>query len=163
MFTDIQFRVLTSIWPQRPDVPDGNVYRGHSKLRVQLGDQFVDAVRRKTVLDFGCGEGAEAVEMALLEAERVVGLDIRKEVLGRAMLRAALAGVEGICHCSPSTKERADIIGSLDAFEHFADPAGILALWASSSRQVEKHGSALGQPGSILSVNICFQSFHGHT
>lgn len=64
--------------------------------------------------------------MAKRGARRVIGLDIREDVLQAARQRALNAGVSDICCFAASTKERADVIVSVDAFEHFADPAEIL-------------------------------------
>ena len=66
--------------------------------------------------------------MARKGAKRVIGIDIREDVLQAARQRAVSAGVQNTCLFVSSTKELADIVVSLDAFEHFADPAGILRI-----------------------------------
>jgi len=91
-----------------------------------LGPEFLRKISGETVIDFGCGEGVEAVELARSGAKRVIGLDIREDVLEIARRRATSAGVGDICVFTPSTDELADTIASIDAFEHFADPAAIL-------------------------------------
>jgi SAM-dependent methyltransferase len=91
-----------------------------------LGVEFFQSIQHKTVLDFGCGGGAEAVEMAQQGATRVIGLDIREEVLEPARRRALEAAVADKCVFVSSTSMLADVIVSLDAFEHFAEPAEIL-------------------------------------
>jgi SAM-dependent methyltransferase len=101
---------------------DGSAFAAKGKLRTLLGDAFLEEVRGKTVLDFGCGEGAEAVDMALAGAERVIGLDIQTSLLERALARAKQAGVEHRCHFCTETTEAADLITSIDAFEHFGEP-----------------------------------------
>lgn len=68
------------------------------------------------------------MEMALRGARRVIGLDIREEVLQSARRKALAAGVQESCQFATSTQERADLVVSLDAFEHFQDPAGILRI-----------------------------------
>jgi len=93
-----------------------------------MGDDFFTKIARKRVIDFGCGEGAEAVEMARKGAERVIGIDIREDVLEIAKQKALDAGVHNTCSFASSTTELADIVVSLDAFEHFADPAEILRI-----------------------------------
>src|SRR5208283_2003369 len=82
----------------------------------------------KTVVDFGCGEGADAIEMAQKGAKRVIGIDIREEILRTARQKALDAGVQDACVFATSTKEPADVVVSVDAFEHFADPAEILGI-----------------------------------
>ncbi len=97
-------------------------------LAVLMGSQFFARIEGKAVIDFGCGEGADAVEMALKGARRVIGIDIREEVLQAAQEKALKAGVQNNCLFATSTTELADVVVSVDAFEHFADPAEILRV-----------------------------------
>lgn len=131
MLTNIQIRILKKISPGAPTCCGGGVYKGKSKLAVLMGDQFFSKISEKTVIDFGCGEGSDAVEMALRGARHVVGIDIREDVLRAARQKALDAGVEDKCFFSTSTKERADIVVSVDAFEHFADSAEVLRIMDS--------------------------------
>ena len=105
---------------------DGTAYEHRSKLETLLGPRVWDAIRDKTVVDFGCGEGAEAVEMAKRGAQRVIGIDIGDYYLGRAVELARRVGVAGKCTFVKHTHEKADVIVALDSFEHFEDPAAIL-------------------------------------
>src|ERR1019366_9935320 len=93
-----------------------------------MGDEFFTKIAGKVVIDFGSGEGAEAVEMAERGAKRVIGIDIREDVLQTARQRAVSKGVQNTCLFVSSTQELADIVVSVDAFEHFGDPAGILGI-----------------------------------
>ncbi len=127
MLTNIQYQILKRISPVAPDCC-GCVYEGKSKLAVLMGDEFFTKIAGKVVIDFGCGEGAEAVEMAGGGAKQVIGIDIREDLLQAARQRAVSTGVQNSCHFVSSTKELADIVVSLDTFEHFADPAGILRI-----------------------------------
>ncbi len=128
MLTNIQYRILKTISPGAPDSCSGSVYEGKSKLAVLMGEEFFAKIAGKTVIDFGCGEGADAVEMARSGAKRVVGIDIREDVLQAARQRAVSAGVQDSCLFAVSTSELADIVVSVDAFEHFGDPAEILRI-----------------------------------
>lgn len=127
-FTRVQYRLLRRIAPaaRYGEVPGAEV----SKLGVLLGTDFVAKLAGKTVLDFGCGEGLDAVELARLGARRVVGLDIREDVLHTARARATRLSVRNICHFTTSWVEPVDVIVSVDAFEHFEDPAGVLRRMA---------------------------------
>ena len=91
-----------------------------------LGATLWEAIRDREVIDFGCGTGSEAVEMAQRGARRGVGVDLQERLLAVARDAAARAGVADRCTFVTTTTERADVIVSLDAFEHFEDPAGIL-------------------------------------
>jgi ubiquinone/menaquinone biosynthesis C-methylase UbiE len=106
---------------------DGRAYEGRSKLQMLLGQDFWQRIDGKVVLDFGCGTGAESVEMAQRGAQRVIGLDIQERFLVAARERAKEAGVSERCTFVTATDERADVIVSLDSFEHFSDPAAVLA------------------------------------
>ena len=128
---DLQFRLLRKLYPAGvPDDPEP-AYSVPAKLAIQLGPEFLDRIAGKTVIDFGCGKGVEAVEFAVLGAAEVIGIDIREEELVHARRRAEQAGVPDRCRFVTSTVHRADLIVSLDAFEHFGDPAAILRIMDS--------------------------------
>jgi SAM-dependent methyltransferase len=132
MFTDIQYRILKRISPGAPNYYcTGAVYQGKSKLETLMGPDFFADIAAKTIIDFGCGAGSEVVEMALKGAKRVIGIDIREEVLQIARQKAIHAGVQDVCVFASSTHEPADLVVSLDAFDHFDDPAGILSMMSS--------------------------------
>src|SRR5579885_287753 len=98
MLTEFQVRILNRISPGEPAwCSSGCAYADKSKLQALLGDEFLKQVRGKTVRDFGCGEGAEAIDLARFGARRVIGLDIRDDLLNTATERAREAGVGDIC------------------------------------------------------------------
>src|SRR5687768_11907643 len=76
---------------------DGSVYIGRSKLEVLLGPQFWSDIGGKVVIDFGCGEGLQSVEMAQRGAARVIGVDTYAPVLEKARANAARFGVADRC------------------------------------------------------------------
>lgn len=126
MWTTLQYRILKRIAPGEPSHMDGSAYANRSKLRVLLGDALFQELRGKDILDFGCGSGVEAVELAQA-ARSVWGLDINERLLEQARIRAASSGVAD--RCAFDTRPPADsvdVIVSLDSFEHFADPAAVL-------------------------------------
>lgn len=126
MLTAVQYRILKAIAPGEPTTMSGAVYANRSKLRVLLGDALVDTLRGQAVLDFGCGTGGDAVELAGI-AESVYGLDIVPRHLEEARQRAREAGVADRCiFSSVPPSDPVDAIVSLDSFEHFENPAGVL-------------------------------------
>jgi len=127
MFTTLQYRILKRISPGSPDCCTGSVYVGKSKLAILLGDDFLSKISGKTIIDFGCGEGAEAIEMAQRGAKRVIGIDIREDLLQKARQKALTAGIQDTCLFASSTRELADIIVSIDCFETFRRPGRSLA------------------------------------
>lgn len=131
MFTNLQYQILKKISPGAPDCCSGSVYEGKSKLAALMGAQFFSRIAGKVVIDFGCGEGADAIEMAQRGAKRVIGIDIREDILQAAREKALNEGVQETCTFISSTNETADIVVSVDAFEHFADPAEILCIMST--------------------------------
>ncbi len=109
---------------ERCDV--ATAYIGRSKLEVLLGAGIWDQTRDKVVLDFGCGPGSEAVEIAEHGARHVIGIDLREKWLELGIEHAAERGVSDRCTFAREWREPVDLIVSLDSFEHFADPAAVL-------------------------------------
>ena len=67
------------------DPCDGSAYRHRSKVEALFGRRIWTALAGRVVIDFGCGEGAEAVEIARRGARRVIGIDVRPHALARAV------------------------------------------------------------------------------
>lgn len=91
-----------------------------------FGPTFLPLIQGRTVLDFGCGSGSQAVEMAERGAARVTGIDIQPALLERARQLADERGVGNRCTFATETFEPVDVIVSKDAFEHYTDPAAVL-------------------------------------
>jgi SAM-dependent methyltransferase len=125
MLTVLEYRLLRIITPQLPSTMGGAAYAGKSKLRVLLPGIEAE-IKDKVVLDFGCGPGAEANEMALLGAKRVIGLDISEKWLHLAREQALNAGVAARCEFVTRFAGPVEIIVSIDSFEHFAEPDAVL-------------------------------------
>lgn len=128
MLTNLQAAILKKISPGAPSCCGGGVYKGKSKLKVLMGENFFASIAGKDVIDFGCGEGSDAIEMAAKGARRVLGIDIREDVLETARQKALEAGVQDTCSFATATKDLSDVVVSVDAFEHFGDPAEILRI-----------------------------------
>jgi SAM-dependent methyltransferase len=134
MLSDIQYRILKKISPGAPDCCGGDSYEGKSKLEILMGKEFFAKIAGKLIIDFGCGDGTDAVDMARKGAQRVIGIDIREDLLQTARQKALTAGVQDTCVFLFSTSQAADLIVSVDAFEHFADPAEILRIMSTLLR-----------------------------
>lgn len=102
------------------------------RLQEFFGEKFCEEIRGKSVADFGCGGGRDVVEMLLRGAAHGVGLEIREEAHERARRRAEFYGVADRCEFRTAAKTPADIVISVDAFEHFGNPEEILRLMAES-------------------------------
>lgn len=123
---EIGYRILKAIGEQ--DNMNGSAFTNKSKIEVLLGKNFWREIENKTVIDFGCGFGEDTIEMAEKGAKKVIGLDIREEVLSIARENALKSKVSEKCVFVTKAEEKADVITSIDAFEHFDDPAEILRV-----------------------------------
>lgn len=126
---DIGFFLLRKLGGQgEKNKLDGTAYAGSSKIETLLGKDFWNCIPGKVVIDFGCGVGTDAIEMAKHGARKVIGVDIQQRFLEQARRAAAQAGVGAVCEFATTPSEPADVIVALDSFEHFADPAAILKI-----------------------------------
>jgi len=123
------YRVLRAIAPAEPNSMTGEAYLEHSKLELLLGANIWQQIEGKTVIDFGCGAGEEAIDIARRGARQVYGVDLSDRWLGMARKTAAEENCDNVKFCK-AAPEPADVIISIDAFEHFADPAAILEKMA---------------------------------
>jgi SAM-dependent methyltransferase len=99
---------------------------------------FLNLIRGRRVLDYGCGPGWQAVAMATAGARQVVGVDINEAWIAKALALARAEGCE--THVQFVQARDADRVGqfdvtiSLNSFEHFADPAWSLAQMRAATR-----------------------------
>ena len=114
---------------------DGSAYVGRGKATVLLGAQLGALVKGATVVDFGCGEGQETLELLELGAEKVIGIDIQESLLEVARRRASIAQVSHLTEFATELTTPADLAVSLDGFEHFSNPAEILEILAAMLRE----------------------------
>ena len=106
--------------------PCGGANEGAGKLEACFGPSIWQFLANKTVVDFGCGAGHEAIALAKRGAKRVIGFDVRPEVLEIARAASRAAGVGDRCLFTTKLDEPADVVISLDGFEHYDDPAASL-------------------------------------
>lgn len=141
---EIGYRLLCALGKVGSRACNGAAYRDTSKLETLFGPEIWREVAGRKVIDFGCGFGNDTIEIAEHGAASVIGLDIRPEVLAVARNAAVAAGVSEQCRFITHTSERADVIVSVDCFEHFDDPAGVLQMM---SHLLEPGGSVIAAFG----------------
>jgi SAM-dependent methyltransferase len=123
----VGYRLLRLVSPDgETGYCDGSVYKNRSKIEVLFGRDIWSKLAGKVVLDFGCGTGEQAIEIARRGALRVIGLDLRESVLAEARQSASRASVADKCVFTTTTTDKVDVVLSLDAFEHFDDPEAVL-------------------------------------
>ncbi len=110
------------------------------RLAALLGTDLWERIDGRRVLDFGCGTGGDTVALAGGGAREAIGLDIRKTCLQRGRALAERHGVADRCRFVTRWEQPVDVILSIDAFEHFADPAAVLRSMAL----------VLGEGGRVL-------------
>lgn len=115
-------------WQPRPNEPS---LPAPSKLEAYWGPGIWNELAGRTVIDYGCGWGGDALEMARRGAERVIGLDIFPTALAAASRAAERANLADRCTFATQTGEKADAIICIDCFEHFGDPAAVLRTMAA--------------------------------
>lgn len=135
----VEYHLLKHFWPQgNASVCNESFYHGRSKLETLFGTKIWSTLANKTVIDFGCGEGSDSIGIASV-AKYMIGLDIRESVLSVARQRAAAKGLDN-CLFTTHLETKADVIISIDSFEHFDDPAAILEVMA---RHLNPDGTVL--------------------
>ncbi len=124
---------------------------GSSKLEAHFGPSVWDDVKGKTVIDFGCGKGVECVELALRGAAEVIGFDNRDRWFEDARRRAERVRVGKLCSFSTSVSRKADLVFSLDSFEHFEDPSATL-----------EQMSKMLKPGGEIWISFGWPWYHAY-
>ena len=122
------YRLLRQLIKVAPGNEITTAYDDKSKMEVFFGPDIWKELSNKTVIDFGCEGGVESVDMAQHGVARVIGIDIRESALKAARKRAMQAGLEDRCFFTTHYEGKADVVVTLDAFEHFSDPPAMLRV-----------------------------------
>lgn len=124
------YHVLMWLQSRKPSIseglPDEYTDSAH-KLSVHFGDDVFERAKGKTIIDFGSGAGRECVEFARQGAKQAIGVELREEFRNKSRDYARQQQVANTQFLE-GTDEKADVVYSLDSFEHFEDPAHILRL-----------------------------------
>lgn len=156
---NLGFFLLRKIGGQgEKDKLSGARYQRSNKIEALLGKDFWHGIQDKVVIDFGCGQGFDAIEIAKRGARKVIGIDIQERFLQQGRINAQAAGLAGRCEFAQSPAEPADLIVALDSFEHFQHPARILKIMSGmlkpDGRVVASFGPTWFHPfgGHLFSV-----------
>jgi len=136
IFNKIQIATLRCL-SRRPS--EGR-YNGFSKKNIDHAlDQlvamypgFLDQIKGKRVVDFGCGQGIQSMALAKAGAAHVVGVDINKEHLEMARQEAKQMGLDNVTYCDGlgvNATGSFDWVISHNSMEHFAEPYEVLCLF----------------------------------
>ena len=115
-------------------------FRSDIYERFRLAMRYSGDIRRKTVLDLGCGTGRYAVEFAKGGAAKVVGVDFVKNVKEKARIMAGQEGVGQICEFKAQDifeyqpEEKFDIVISMGVFDYMKNPLAFLKRMLALSR-----------------------------
>lgn len=135
-------RILLSLSrkPGTPDYPGGTLKANLDnalEFLLKTVPGFLEMIRDKAVLDFGCGWGWQAVAMAKHGARRVVGVDVVRENLEKAkalvnryQLGDQISVVERLEECFQAF----DVTLSCSSFEHFSEPENVLRQMCGATR-----------------------------
>lgn len=95
---------------------------------------FVEAIRGRRIVDFGCGGGVQSAALVTGGASFVLGVDDNPEVIAAARARAAESGVGDRTEFVTQLDGRADfdLVVAQNSMEHILDPAAALAQMRAS-------------------------------
>lgn len=92
--------------------------------------RFDEKIANKRIIDFGCGHGNQSLALAELGASYVLGVEVQLDRLQRAESRRQDSPyrdrINFVAKLGENDAANYDIALSLNSFEHFADPAGVL-------------------------------------
>ena len=103
---------------------------------------FMESIIGKSILDFGCGHGYQAVAMAKNGAHYVLGIDINQKFLNDGRESAKIEGLEQKVEFTDKMEKNClgkfDIVISQNSMEHYNEPEAILGQMKAAMRKEGK-------------------------
>lgn len=125
MISNLQFAFLKKFYRIDTTAPTSEYRLGLDKI---FTTNFPEKVSGKFVVDFGCGLGGDTKTMAEWGAKLSLGLEIREELVKANAERIKMSNCVFATTLPNDLEEKADLIISIDAFEHFSHPAEMLNI-----------------------------------
>ncbi len=119
------------------------------------GEYFLADIQDKSVLDFGCGYGNQAVKLALSGARYACGIDISSSFIEHAIQlsrefkvedKTRFLAVDPANYYDVVPKDEFDIVFSLNSFEHYTNPLEILNQFKHALRPDGRAYITFGPP-----------------
>ncbi|MBC7712267.1 MAG: class I SAM-dependent methyltransferase [Rhizobacter sp.] len=125
MISNLQFSFLKTFYQLDVGAPASEYRLSLDKI---FDDNFPQKVSGKFVVDFGCGLGGDTKTMAEWGAKLSLGLEIREELVKSNSENIQLSNCAFATTLPNDLVQKADLIISIDAFEHFSHPDQILKI-----------------------------------
>jgi ubiquinone/menaquinone biosynthesis C-methylase UbiE len=133
-FEKFVFRTCTYLPPRaKSDINKLHAYHPMTwylkNYQKAFGHQFVEFIKGKRVLDFGCGFGGYVLAMGAMGAAQSFGVEI-SDIVEEGKKKAYDLGLNNVMFLTGNSslfeENSFDLITSHDAFEHFENPKEIL-------------------------------------
>jgi len=159
----IDFNSSPSYWEeryQRGGSSGAGSYGRLARFKAQTLNRFVAQHKVTSVLEFGCGDGAQ---LALARYPRYVGIDISQHVVELCRSKFASDGTKGFLHTTDAQAagQVADLAMSLDVLYHLVEDEVydqyMRGLVGAGQRFVCVYSSNVDKPGPAVHVrHRCF-------
>lgn len=131
MISNLQFAFLKKFYHIDTSAPTSEHRLSLDKI---FSDEFPKKVSGKFVVDFGCGHGGDTKTMAEWGAKLSLGLEIREELVRANAEKIKLSNCTFATTLPENLQAQADMVISIDAFEHFDQPEKMLKIMHSCLR-----------------------------